>query len=150
MKRKALIVVIILLVLGLDAWQKHQSKGVATQGSTNEQRVSGSGSVHSAFKQRLSNVQIGGVGIVKKVLPDDLDGSRHQRFILDVGNKLSILVAHNIDLADKIHGLRRADSVEFMGEYEWTNKGGVIHWTHHDPRGKHPGGWLKHNGVIYE
>lgn len=30
------------------------------------------------------------------------------------------------------------------------NKGGVIHWTHKDPKGYHIGGWLKHNGNVYQ
>ena len=63
---------------------------------------------------------------------------------------IRILVAHNIDLSPKIEDLKVGDSVEFYGEYEWNNKGGVIHWTHHDPRKKHKDGWLKHKGKIYQ
>jgi hypothetical protein len=40
--------------------------------------------------------------------------------------------------------------IQFYGEYEWNNKGGVVHWTHRDPNGHHVGGWLKHNGSTYQ
>jgi hypothetical protein len=39
--------------------------------------------------------------------------------------------------------------VAFRGEYEWNPEGGIIHWTHHDPGGRHAGGWLKHKGKTY-
>ena len=42
------------------------------------------------------------------------------------------------------------DTVSFFGEYEWNSKGGVIHWTHHDPARQHVAGWLKHEGRTYE
>jgi Protein of unknown function (DUF3465) len=61
-----------------------------------------------------------------------------------------VLVAHNIDLAPKINRLRTRDTVEFYGEYEWNSKGGVIHWTHHDPGGQHIDGWLKHDSKTYQ
>jgi hypothetical protein len=44
---------------------------------------------------------------------------------------------------------RNGDYVEFNGQYEWNAKGGVVHWTHHDPQGRHETGWVKHNGHNY-
>ncbi len=106
--------------------------------------------IASAYATQTSDLQVSSNGTVIKLLPDDNKGSRHQRFILKLPNNQTVLVAHNIDLAPKITSLRRGDVVEFNGEYEWNSKGGVIHWTHHDPAGRHQDGWLKHNGSIYE
>ncbi|WP_372877123.1 DUF3465 domain-containing protein [Spongiibacter marinus] len=103
-----------------------------------------------AYENRQSNLQLSGQGVVEKLLSDDLDGSRHQRFILRLASGQTLLVAHNIDLAPRINDLKVGDMVAFYGEYEWNQRGGVIHWTHHDPRGKHPHGWLKHRGVTYQ
>ncbi|MEK7738664.1 MAG: DUF3465 domain-containing protein, partial [Pseudomonadota bacterium] len=96
------------------------------------------------------NVQVQSIGRVKAVLRDDNEGSRHQKFILALDNGLTVLVAHNIDLAPRIDNLRKGDTVEFFGEYEYSNQGGVMHWTHHDPKRRHQDGWLKHNGKTYQ
>ena len=97
-----------------------------------------------------SGQQVQGSGTVTRILSDDTDGSRHQRFILRIASGRTLLIAHNIDLAPRIGSLRTGDTVAFYGEYEWNDKGGVIHWTHHDPQGRHVGGWLEHNGRRYE
>jgi len=81
-----------------------------------------------------------GEGIVRRLLRDDLEGSRHRWFILKLAGNQSILIAHNIDLAPKIDTLKKGDPVKFYGEYEWNNKGGVVHWTHRDPGGRHVDG----------
>ena len=106
--------------------------------------------VFSAYQSQQSDVQVTGFGTVVKILADDTKGSRHQKFILKLPSNITVLVAHNIDLAPRINGLNEGDEVAFFGEYEWNEKGGVIHWTHHDPNGRHLKGSLKHNGMMYE
>jgi hypothetical protein len=103
-----------------------------------------------AFQRHLSHIQIQGQGMVVKILADDTVGSRHQRFILRLNSGQTILVVHNIDLAPRVSGLKTGDTIWFYGEYEWNPKGGIVHWTHHDPQGRHPGGWIKHGGRTYQ
>lgn len=103
-----------------------------------------------AFQQRRGNFQITGSLPVSRLLPDDNDGSRHQKFILRTSTGQTVLVAHNIDIAPRIPTLQVGDVVEFNGEYEWNEKGGVIHWTHRDPQNRHAPGWLKHGGRVYQ
>lgn len=91
-----------------------------------------------------------GRGVVERVLADDHEGSRHQRFILKLPSRQTLLVAHNIDVAPRIESIERGDTVEFRGQYETNDRGGVLHWTHHDPDGSRAGGWLRHEGRKYE
>lgn len=107
-------------------------------------------SVSSAYQTRTSNVQVRSIGTVIKILADDNKGSRHQKFIVKLASGQTVLIAHNIDLARRINSINIGDSIEFYGEYEWNAKGGIVHWTHHDPAGRHKDGWLKHNGVLYK
>ncbi|KGT48737.1 MULTISPECIES: DUF3465 domain-containing protein [Acinetobacter] len=106
--------------------------------------------IEQAYQQRQSDLQVQASGQVVAVLKDDNEGSRHQKFILELSNGQTVLVAHNIDLAPRIGNIQKGDQVEFYGEYEYSDKGGVIHWTHHDPSRKHVDGWLKHQGRMYQ
>lgn len=106
--------------------------------------------IQQAYSQSQSNLVIEGEGQVIKLLPDDNHGSRHQRFIIRLPSGQTLLVAHNIDLASKIDPLSVGDVIDFRGEYQWNAKGGTVHWTHHDPAGRHIGGWLKHGGQTYQ
>lgn len=135
----ALLLVALFAIYNPDILQQ-QSTGTAGFNSTLTQ----------AYENRQSDVQVQGEGVVSRVLPDDNKGSRHQRFILELPNGQTILVAHNIDLAPRVDAIAEGDRIEFFGEYEWNERGGVIHWTHHDPRGSHPDGWLKHKGRTYQ
>ena len=86
---------------------------------------------------------------MKKLLPDDNLGDRHQKMILELPSGHTLLLAHNLDLAARIPA-KQGDKIEFDGEYEYSEQGGVLHWTHHDPRRSHPDGWVKHRGTKYQ
>ncbi|MFZ1386729.1 MAG: DUF3465 domain-containing protein [Thiolinea sp.] len=88
-------------------------------------------------------------GSVIKNLKDDNEGDRHQKFLVQVANDLTLLVSHNIDVASRVP-VREGDTVKIKGEYVWNNRGGVIHWTHHDPKGRKAGGWIEVNGTRYD
>ncbi len=144
MKKILLLIVITASLYGLSANTPNFLQAYAGQ-STTDDRV-----LTRAFENRQSDIQVEGSGTVIKNLADDTNGSRHQRFILRLSSGQTLLIAHNIDLAPRINGLAKGDTVHFYGEYEWNSKGGVIHWTHHDPSRRHIGGWLKHKGAIYQ
>ena len=125
----------------------NESPSLRAKGSTAKSSES---EIANAYMQLLQDVQVTGEGEVVKVLADDNKGSKHQRFILRVPEGFTVLVAHNIDLAPRVANITQGDKVSFYGEYVWNEKGGVVHWTHSDPRGRHVAGWLKHNGVTYQ
>lgn len=143
--KRIYITAVLICALSLNAC------GRAVQFSApNGSVVSGDSPVGRAFKNKTSDVQVEGEGLVIRILPDDLAGSRHQRFIVRFASGKTVLIAHNIDIAPKVVGLQKGDSVHFYGEYVWNEKGGMVHWTHHDPKGHHTAGWLKHNGRTYQ
>lgn len=109
-----------------------------------------SGSLNAAIAARAQKVQVKGEGRVVKVLRDAEGASLHQKFLLKIPSGTTLLFAHNIDLAPRLEGLQVGDTVAFAGEYVWTPQGGVVHWTHKDPRRKHPDGYLQYNGRIYQ
>lgn len=124
-----------------------QAPGAAT--STAQE---GADAIRRAFAERRSGFMVTLEAELARLLPDDREGSAHQRFLLRLPDGHSLLVAHNIDLAPRVplgeadRGLR----LRLRGQYEWNAKGGVLHWTHHDPDGRHPGGWIEHRGQRYE
>lgn len=146
---KKLLLIVVIAWGGYYAFQQHTMQTSANTASATVIQ-DGAMQLQDAYENNQSNLQVQGAGQVSRVLPDDNKGSRHQRFILQLSTGQTILIAHNIDLAQRIDGLQEGDTVEFFGEYEWNDKGGVVHWTHHDPGGRHTDGWLKHNGTIYQ
>ena len=85
---------------------------------------------------------------IYRVLPDDNEGSRHQRMLGRTADGHSLLVVHNIDLAPRVPA-REGDRLELRGQFEWNDKGGLVHWTHHDPQGRHAGGYIDFDGRRY-
>lgn len=123
---------------------------VTTHADSAKAAINDDSPVGRAFNARASGVEVEGEGAVTRILADDLTGDRHQRFVVRLASGQTILIAHNIDIAPRVDGLREGDGVGFKGEYVWNEEGGIIHWTHHDPKGRHVAGWLKHNGRVYQ
>jgi len=96
----------------------------------------------NSWGKRDSGQWIEGSGFVRRLITDDIEGARHQRFVLDIPGGQTLLIAHNIDIAPRLPvGL--GDKVRFRGLYEYNALGGLVHWTHHDPHGTEEGGWVR-------
>jgi len=87
--------------------------------------------------------------VVIKNLKDDTKGHQHQKFLIKLAPDITLLVAHNIDLAPRAN-VQKGDTIKIRGRYEWNNRGGVIHWTHHDPKGRKEGGWIYAHGKYFK
>ena len=143
MIKRLLVGILVLMLLGLGVPTTVFDQAIAKQTSASDAQL------YYAFVNHSRDVSVEGSGAVEKILTDDLDGSRHQRFILRLSTGQTILIAHNIDIAPRVAQLRVGDNVIFSGRYEWNPQGGVVHWTHKDPQGREIGGWLIHNRAVY-
>ena len=147
MKRNKLAQIAIVIVVIAVYWLQEREASIPP--GQDLERTSSS-VIDSAFAKRQSDVLVTTDARVEKILADDNDGSRHQRFIVELDSGLTVLVAHNIDLAPRVANLRTGTRIKIKGEYEWNDRGGVIHWTHRDPRGNHAHGYLEYSGKRYE
>ena len=159
-KTRYIAAILIAVALGypmLQPWLQRQF-GVSLptfnsrqhSGGTVNATSSGAQAILDSFRSRRSNVIVECELEVERLLPDDNKGSRHQKMILRVpGTDHTVLLAHNIDLAPRVPA-RKGDTLRLCGEYEYSDKGGVVHWTHHDPQGRHEPGWIELEGQRYE
>ncbi len=135
--RRRLLLLAGLLLL---AWVARQ---LATTGAAN-----GESAIADAFRDHRSGLMVEAEGTVERLLADDREGSPHQRLIVRLAGGQTVLVSHNIDLAPRVPAAT-GDRLAFRGQYEWNDRGGVVHWTHHDPKGRRLGGWLRHGDRTY-
>jgi hypothetical protein len=107
--------------------------------------------VERDYAERRSNVEVTAEGVVTSVLADDSGPSGvHQRFIIRLaGSTQTVLVENNVTIGQRAPVSVAAD-VKVHGEYVWNDKGGLMHFTHHDPAHTHEGGWIEVGGVRYQ
>lgn len=143
--------VVWVTVWGTRAGSTPEPTGSGTTGpaETADAADGGAARIAELYESELSDVQVQGSGRVVRLLSDDVEGDRHQRFILELEGGMTLLVAHNIDDFPRLDGLAVGDEVAFNGEYEWGELGGTIHWTHRDNHGDHVDGWLEWHGKRY-
>lgn len=105
----------------------------------------------SAYEAGRSHVEVVADGTVTRTLgvqPGRV--SPHEGFLMRLSSACSVIVRVevNTDFTGSIP-LTRGQQVLVKGEYEYYPLGGVIHWTHRDPRGRHAGGYVATGGRIY-
>ncbi len=116
---------------------------LAPSEDTNESEVA------AAQSNRASHVQVTCTLPVKRMLRPDDKGEKHEKFLLQLSNGSTILVAHNVSRAPSVP-VEAGDIVTVHGEYIWNNKGGVIHWTHASDTPRHEGGYIDFKGQRYQ
>ncbi|KAG1682731.1 hypothetical protein GQR58_010526 [Nymphon striatum] len=151
MKRKirriAFMVVAATIAGGVNYYNTHyknQSSSNTNTSSTTAKNQSGKNEASKSQQQAVDRIRkaagntqsqfwVTVQGRVFKLLKDDLKGSRHQKFLIKIAPDISLLISHNIDLAKHVP-VKQGDQINVRGRYEWNNRGGLIHWTHHDPK----------------
>jgi hypothetical protein len=113
--------------------------------------TSDNAAVERAYAEKRSTVEVTADGAVTSVLSDDSGPSgMHQRFIIRLaGSTQTVLVENNVTIGQRAAVVVGTD-VRVHGEYVWNDKGGLIHFTHHDPAHTHEGGWIEVGGVRYQ
>jgi hypothetical protein len=110
------------------------------------------GAVCGAYQSARSHVEVVAGGNVTRVLGTQPGvSSAHEGFLMRLNSScdVTIRVEANIDFTGQFP-LVTGDAVVVKGEYEYYPRGGVIHWTHRDPRGRHEGGYIQTGGKIYD
>lgn len=168
-KKIALTIVVVLIALGVEKFSgntntsggngQHSSGGQVSQqapslpGNQKAPSVDNKEQILKKISDAKQNQRSGWwlttKGKVIKLLKDDTKGSQHQKFIIELARGVTLLVAHNIDLAPRAN-VKKGDVITLRARYEWNNRGGVLHWTHHDPKGRQKGGWIYNNGRYFK
>ena len=112
----------------------------SSSGLADAQRVCASGASH---------VEIHVVGTIARYLGTrNSESGEHEGFVVTPsGSNAQLVIEDNVNITGFIP-LRRGDSVELQGQYECND--GVIHWTHHDPSGRHVMGYVNVNGRRFQ
>lgn len=70
----------------------------------------------------------------------------HEGFFVRFGNAAPVRVEDNADITG-IVPLRAGEHILIQGQYECDDD--VLHWTHHDPSGRHLAGFIEADGHTY-
>lgn len=102
----------------------------------------------AAFDQHRSHVWLTVGARVDRLLADAHGRYTHQRFIVQCASGQTVLVVNDVSIGQRAP-VSVGDAVTVSGEYIWDSKGGLIHFTHHDPEHALPGGYIRVGGHQY-
>lgn len=149
-QRRILFFVAVILVYAVYAWQQRSTAPPPhpAREETSAAFQEGESAVLELYRERRSGVMVEVDARVIELLADDTRPPRHQRFVVALSRGHTLLISHNIDLAPRAP-ITVGDRARIRGQYEWNERGGVVHWTHHDPRGRRRGGFIRHREQEY-
>ncbi|MBV9719028.1 MAG: DUF3465 domain-containing protein [Candidatus Eremiobacteraeota bacterium] len=104
-----------------------------------------------AYNSQRSHVEVIADGKVTRIMgvqPGRVSPHEGFLFRLTSGCDIVVRVEANTDFTGPIP-LSIGQRVLVKGEYEFYPLGGVIHWTHRDPRGRHENGYIAAGGQTY-
>ena len=139
LSQKKKIIGIVVLIISAFLAEQGLFSGTKQESSDSQ--------IEQLIKSRVSGKMVTIEATVIKLLKDDLKGDKHQKMILKNANN-TLLLAHNIDIAARVPA-KKGDLLLIKGQYEWNEKGGLLHWTHRS-NSSHPAGWIKHNNKTYQ
>ncbi len=109
--------------------------------------------VYDDWQNARSRVEVTATGKVMRILGTRVGPSgTHEGFLVRLNGAaahgLTVRVEDNVDITGPIP-LATGDDVEVRGEYLYDPRGGLIHFTHHDPRARHAGGYVRVRDKVY-
>lgn len=133
------IAVLTVMICGALLWQSRPGYRIEP----------GIKTVQDAYRYHQTDVMAEVTGTVARILVDDRDDTRNQKFIMRLANGQSLLVLHDQVSSDRVP-VKIDDTVLVRGEYQWTETGGTLRFTQRDysPRRMH--GWIDHQGQRYD
>ena len=75
--------------------------------------------------------------------------ARHEAFDVRADDGSQVEIVDNVDIAPPV-ALQPGDRIDVRGELvRDPGREPVVHWTHHDPAGRHQDGWIDFDGRRY-
>lgn len=88
-------------------------------------------------------------GQVTRLIMDEEESAREQKFVIYAISGQSLLVTHDLSRSDRIP-VAIGDKVMVRGEYVWSEPGGTLVWTTRDNGSGGRNGWIEHKGERYD
>lgn len=98
-------------------------------------------------KQQVKYLQAANM-VVVKVLPEDNQGLRHQKWVVKLSSGKTVTAVYNTSMCEEVP-VQVGDVVGLGGHFLWTNQGPIIHWLHKDPKRNRPDGYVELAGKKY-
>jgi len=128
--------------------KQHVSDSSEVSSPSSQNTLNDADIVRAVNDQRRVNFVEGGGMEVIRVLPDDNNGLKHQKWVVRLSNGKTMQAVYNSDMCPRVP-VKVGDVVAMGGMFLWTNTGALLHWLHHDPRGNRPDGYVYLNGKYY-